>query len=264
MRTRGYLLALAVLPIGALATGCGPSPRAHAVDATPAGADARVDPPADAYVLPPFPDAGPSCNVLPVTLRDFHMSHPDFEHFTSDAVTTGLVLPDLGADGTPTYAAAGATICTTGPAQFADWYHDVAGVNQKVQKTLELVETSPGVFVYDSSAFFPLDGLGFGNEGLDHNFSFTTEIHTTFEYHSGESLTFRGDDDVWLFINGHLAIDLGGLHQPQARTVDLDQRAAALGIKPGGTYEMDIFQAERHTTLSNFRIETTISCFVVP
>jgi len=263
MRTGWHSMSVVVIQIAALApSACGPSAVGD-VDAMPTAADASPD----AYVPPPPPDdSGPltRCNELPVTLRDFRVSHPDFEHFTSDAVTTGLVLPDLGADGTPTYAPTGATVCTTGPAEFANWYHDTSDVNQTIPTTLELTETSPGVYVYDSSAFFPLDGMGFGNEGLVHNYSFTTEIHTTFKYQGGESFTFRGDDDVWLFINGKLAIDLGGLHQPQTGTVDLDAQATALGIQTGHVYSMDVFQAERHTTESNFRIETTIQCFIIP
>ena len=74
---------------------------------------------------------------------------------------------------------------------------------------------------------------------------------------------FRGDDDLWLFINGKLAIDLGGLHQPQQNILSLDARAAELGLVVGGTYAMDIFHAERHSTASNFRIETTIDCLIV-
>lgn len=239
------------------AAACGPAGGA-ALDAH--GTDA-----ANVADAPPVADADlTACARLPVIVRDFKFSHPDFEHFTTDMVTTGLVQPDLGADGTPTYAPAGATACTTGPAAFHDWYHDVAGTNLRLAKTLTLLETSPGTYVYDSAAFFPIDGEGFGNEGLAHNFAFTTEIHTAFEYRGGETFTFRGDDDVWLFVNGHLAIDLGGLHQPAGATIDLDAQAAALGLVHGHTYPMDIFQAERHTTLSNFRIETTIACFVVP
>lgn len=204
------------------------------------------------------------CSQLPVRVRDFKKTHPDFERYLTDAVTPGLVQPTLGSDGTPVYAAAGATSCTTSPADFATWYHDVPDVNLAIPVTLTLLETNPGVFVYDSSAFFPIDGQGFGDEGFAHNFSFTTEIHTVFEYQGGETFTFRGDDDLWLFINGKLAIDLGGLHQPATATVNLDAQAAALGLTRGIRYAMDIFQAERHTTQSNFRIETTIGCFIEP
>ena len=36
------------------------------------------------------------------------------------------------------------------------------------------------------------------------------------------------------------------------------------GIQLGKTYPMDIFHAERHTSQSNFRINTNIQCFIVP
>ena len=112
-----------------------------------------------------------SCSDLVATIRDFHITHPDFEHFTTDMVTPGIVQSTLGSDGTPVYAAAGATSCTTGPAQFAQWYHDVPNINVKIPITLALKETTPGVFVYDNSNFFPIDNQGFGNEGMSHNFS---------------------------------------------------------------------------------------------
>ena len=78
--------------------------------------------------------------------------------------------------------------------------------------------------------------------------------------------TFTGDDDLFTFINGKLAIDLGGVHGPQSDTIDLDQKAADLGLVVGETYPLDFFFAERHLVQSNFRIDTSITCFteVVP
>ena len=44
-----------------------------------------------------------------------------------------------------------------------------------------------------------------------------------------------------------------------ARTAPEESDAAAIG----GEYTLDFFFAERHTTESNFHIETTIACFEV-
>jgi fibro-slime domain-containing protein len=216
-----------------------------------------------------FPDSTgfdpPACNpVLQATIRDFKVEHPDFEDYTGDAAYTGLVLPDLGPDKNPVHAAPGGTPQTTGPAEFAQWYSDVAGVNIPFFIDIPLTEVMPGQFTFQDDDFFPIDNQGWGNEFNPNNFHFTTEIHIDFTYEGGEVFTFIGDDDLWLFINNKLAIDLGGTHPQLSDSVDLDADAAYLGITPGNTYSMDIFHAERHTDQSHFRIDTSISCFMIP
>jgi fibro-slime domain-containing protein len=200
------------------------------------------------------------CENLKATIRDFETSHGDFEKNVG-GLQTGIVKTTLGADHTPDYAPAAGTVSTAGPDSFAQWYHDVASVNQAFPIEITLTQQKPGLFVYENKAFFPIDGKGFGNQGNSHNYHFTTEVHTSFTYRGGEKFTFTGDDDLWLFVNQKLAIDLGGVHGAQSQSIDFDARAGELGLAVGQTYAMDIFHAERHTVESNFRIETSIACF---
>lgn len=221
-------------------------------------------------------DGGAGCDVLVGVVRDFKGinepgGHPDFEAFDGKGVTPGLVGALLGMDQKPVYAsrceaAPDKTLCpygqmTTSQAAFDQWYRNTPGVNLPYLVYL-LFQKNGAVYTFASTAFFPLDGAGWGNSPQEkgrHNYGFTTELHTAFEYHGGESFTFTGDDDVWVFVNGRLAIDLGGLHPPKSQTLNLDGAAATLGIAPGGTYALDLFHAERHSASSNFRVDTTLA-----
>jgi fibro-slime domain-containing protein len=226
-----------------------------------------------------------TCDRLRGVVRDFKGAlpavggslqpggHPDFEVFEGKGVTPKLVAPDLDtSDGKrkPRYASKcelGAPMSqdcpfgamTTTEANFDQWYSSVEGVNRTFFVYFKLAPPDRGVSTFLSKRFFPVDGAGFGNsgvdEGLQHNYSFTTEIHTTFRYNGGEVFTFDGDDDVWIFVNGKLAVDLGGVHEEAQGSVDLDQRAAALGITKGSVYTLDLFHAERHSVKSDFRID---------
>lgn len=211
----------------------------------------------------PMKADGGSCTPdLTGIVRDFKDDHPDFENddFLSDTGEKNIVEEVLGADFKPVYRRkdGGGTTLTTGKSQFDQWYRDVAGVNQSIPLKLTLEKGPGGVMTYQNNAFFPIDGRGFGNQGREHNFHFTFELHTEFGYHGGEVFTFTGDDDLWVFINKKLAIDLGGLHPALSATIRLDDVASKLGIEKGKTYDLAVFQAERHTTASNFRIDTTI------
>ncbi len=190
-------------------------------------------------------------------LRDFSMQHPDFEHVVS--LDYGIVEYLLGSDGKPVYAhGPQGTVTTTGPDNFNQWYRDVPDVNERIEFTIYLTDDG-GVYSYDNAAFFPIDDQGWGNQGYPHNYHFTFELRTQFLYETGNVFSFTGDDDLFVFINGRLVIDLGGVHPPLDGEVDLDEKASELGIVPGEIYPLDFFFAERHFAESNFHISTNIA-----
>lgn len=216
--------------------------------------------------------------TLTGTVRDFDIDssssayNPDFENQIDGGVVTGIVDTTLGFDGTPTYAHSGAYASVHGPATFDQWYHD-SSATFDFTRSITLNDNGTdgdttagdGVFTFDSQSFFPIDGVGYGNQGLDgggtaHNFGFTYQIDTTFGYDSSRTNTFTlaGDDDLWVFVNGQLVIDLGGVHATETASVDLNSLAGSLGLVTGNNYSLDFFFAERHTTGSDLRIETTL------
>lgn len=197
--------------------------------------------------------AAASVLTLGTTIRDFSASHDDFQGAIGGfGFHTGLVGVTLGADGKPVYVG-GTTLSTE--ANFNQWYNDVPGINHTFSSSLTATETAPssGIYSYSNSSYFPINSLGFGNEGNTQNYHFTTEINTEFTYSGGETFSFNGDDDVWVFINDSLVIDLGGIHGSIAGSVNID----TLGLSTGSTYSLDIFHAERQTSGSNFGFTTS-------
>jgi fibro-slime domain-containing protein len=83
-----------------------------------------------------------------------------------------------------------------------------------------------------------------------------------FTYESRQIFTFTGDDDLWIFIDNHLAMDLGGVHWQSDGTIDMDTLAAEIGMIPGESYSMDISNAECMPRASNFHVTTNIDCLI--
>lgn len=189
--------------------------------------------------------------VLSGTIRDFHTSHPDFEKFLGD--DPGIVADQLGADGEPVYAGNPTTPTTTGKANFDQWYHDSPGVNEPTPFALPLTGDLAS-FSFTSDEFFPIDDKLFGNEGLPHNYAFTLELHGNFRYQGGETFDIAGDDDVWVFVNKTLVVDLGGVHSTEEGNIDVTPLASSLGLVQDQVYPLDVFFAERHTSGSTLHV----------
>jgi fibro-slime domain-containing protein len=123
-----------------------------------------------------------------------------------------------------------------------------------------------------------------------HNFSFTSEVRYWFSYSTAKQYTldFASDDDLWVFVNRKLAVDLGGIHNPVEGRIVLDASGGGdvtitptegatcttqgvgstctstkskvdLGMTNNGVYEIVVFQAERAWNGSSYKL--TLSGF---
>ena len=155
------------------------------------------------------------------------------------------------------------------PASFRELFNDVPGVNLSAPLTLTLNLQADGTYVFDAKTapnmggvpkgFFPIDGLLYGNysgNGGIHNFHFSFELHGDFIYDdtAGQIFEFNGDDDVWVFVNGRIVVDLGGRHSPKSMFVDMNR----LGLTHGKPYRLSFFLLERRTSGSNCIITTNL------
>ena len=254
-------------------------------------------------------------SVVTGTVRDFHAG-VDFQCSNSgfndtwnkdcgpwDPAIVGALGSPIGPNRKPVFAAGTKSVSTTAAGNFDQWFADTPGVNLSEELKLTLTAGQSGTFAYDTAFFFPIDGKLFAANPGDpdkgpyksddqavRNFHFTYELHTTFRYDPGNVFTFRGDDDVFVYINDKLAVNLGGIHVPLQGRIELDtgrvevtvdpqweslvklHTAPELGfnetisggiagtvglqLTPGEVYNMDFFFAERNCCASNFRIET--------
>lgn len=196
--------------------------------------------------------------TLTGTVRDFHADGANFEGAIT-GLRTGAVATTLSGSA-PTLTASGAThISNTGAGAFDNWYTRATDLTSHA---ITLNETAPGsgVYAYSTGAFFPIDGQIYGNEGNSHNYHFTYAISATFGYiqGAGQKFRFSGDDDVWVFFDDLLGIDLGGVHGTETGEVNLDTLFNANGGRASGNYSFSFFFAERHLVGSNFSIETSL------
>ena len=198
-------------------------------------------------------------------------------------IMKGMVEPELGPNGVPVRAANFPSGCEL--TDHLDYWFvpevvatDAAGnsYTNATCRDLELTLTDDGFWLGQKNVDSPEKGLFFLDDFqfLDsaktvpnpmydninsekygtHNYGFTMAIQAQFEYVKGQYFEFLGDDDVWVFINNKLVVDIGGQHEAKEGSVKLDD----LGLVEGETYPFRIFYAERHKNQSNFKMRTSM------
>jgi fibro-slime domain-containing protein len=124
-------------------------------------------------------------------------------------------------------------------------------------------DTAKPVWRLDDPQFFPMDATSrqrtwtTGVVGpLSNDYAFCAEVNAALTYKGGETMKFRSDDDLWVFLDNRLAVDQGGIHLPIQGETKLDSLPFLKG-KLGKTMDLDIFYCSRQPPTAVFGMETT-------
>lgn len=223
------------------------------------------------------------------SLSSLPYAHPDFQNVTgSESGIVGQLLSEL-VNGKPAYAYGesppqGST--THGESWFYHWYNDTEYNLATIINLETSYDESTERFEFRDDHFFPIDDALFDSSGSNmyqcsgnqhyHNFHFTLELHTKFYYdgYDRDIKIYQADDDLWIYIDSKLIIDIGGVHSSEARYCKVEDGdiqfyedenctipsgvPIELNLVSGNTYNFDLFYAERHTVQSHLEFGTTL------
>ncbi len=196
--------------------------------------------------------------TLTATVRDFDNTHPNFGQGSPFGVVTGAVASTLtGAAPTPVFVEGDRTtnpLNFTTHADFNAWWTGPGVAYDVTFDTAGGVASFNGGAATPGSQFFPLG---------DNNYLFTLTFSGMLSFEAGQTFSATADDDLWIFVDKKLVLDLGGVHAPTTKTFNA-ATLAGLGLTAGQNYALDVFFAERNVSQSALNLTTTMSLSQTP
>ncbi len=144
----------------------------------------------------------------------------------------------------------------TSAGTFKHWFDRAVGENVSDKLVLMMQRDAEGNYVYATDNWHPIDGDLYGNQGLPYNrgFTFVFDASTAYENCGKQFIEVVCDGDAWLFVNGQLVLDLGGVHEKEGQFVDIDR----LGLKDGDPVRVQFFTAQRDEEHAAFSLKTNM------
>ncbi|MGL1904071.1 MAG: fibro-slime domain-containing protein, partial [Fibrobacterales bacterium] len=172
----------------------------------------------------------------------------------ADQLRQGMVEDALGANGLPVFKKN-----FWNNKHIEEWWTEAEF--PKVETTIQFVHMGDGIYSHFDNSFFPLDDESAqeGDDGL--NYYFAAHMSNEFVYDGLGSrvFSFSGDDDVFVYVNGRLVIDMGGPHTSINDEFTLGEVLDAQGVKEGEIVTLDFFIAERQKSGSSVGIAMDMS-----
>lgn len=181
------------------------------------------------------------------------ITHPDVENGIDGVVVTGLVQAVLGPNGLPMVSSL----------PYAGLSGPITNFDAVTNEILWWTAGQSGI-LYEKTQIDTLP-LNFPNnffaDGETNNYTYFRAVHWegTFDLASPGSVTFTlgADDDAWVFIDGVLKVDNGGVKALTSVPNVIDGLTA-------GLHEVDIFFADRHTVQSGITFSADVELQPVP